>query len=153
MTAPAENSLTATVRLTVPFHDVDPAGLVWHGNYFRYFEEARCAVLDRIGYNYRQMAESGVIWPLADLRSRFTAPVRYHDEITVEARLVEWEYRLVFDYVLRGPDGAVAATGRTVQVPVSMDGGELLIGAPEVLERRIEKALALRDNDGVASHD
>ena len=46
---PIRIDLQATVMLTVPFHDADPAGVAWHGNYFRYFDEARCAMLDRIG--------------------------------------------------------------------------------------------------------
>ncbi len=129
--------LTAEVELTVPFHDVDPAGLVWHGNYFRYFEVARCAALDIIDYSYQQMADSGVIWPVSDLKSRFRSPVRFHDVVRVVARMMEWEYRMVFDYTLSQRDGTVAATGRTVQVPVNMESGELLIGAPAVLAERI----------------
>ncbi|MEM8546835.1 MAG: acyl-CoA thioesterase [Pseudomonadota bacterium] len=131
--------LTAEVELTVPFHDVDPAGLVWHGNYFRYFEAARCAALDLIDYSYRQMADSGVVWPVADLKSRFSSPVRFHDVVRVEAQLKEWEYRMVFDYTLTLADGTVAATGRTIQVPVDMQSGELLIGAPEFLAERIRR--------------
>ena len=34
---------TAEVELTIPFHDVDMMGVAWHGNYFRYFEVARCS--------------------------------------------------------------------------------------------------------------
>lgn len=44
---------TAEVELTVPFHDVDMMGVVWHGNYFRYFEIAREALLNQFNYGYR----------------------------------------------------------------------------------------------------
>ena len=40
---------TAEVELTIPFHDVDMMGVAWHGNYFRYFEVAREALLNQIG--------------------------------------------------------------------------------------------------------
>lgn len=140
------SKLRATVTRTVPFYDVDPAGLTWHGNYFRYFEEARCAVLEQIGYNYREMEASGTFWPLTDARVRFTAPVRYHDRIEVEARLAEWEYRMVFHYELRNPEGNVAATGRTVQVPVDRDSGELLIGTPDFLEECMRRVLERNDD-------
>ncbi|WP_368860434.1 acyl-CoA thioesterase, partial [Klebsiella pneumoniae] len=47
------------VSITVPFHDVDAMEVVWHGNYFRYFEIAREALLDQFDYGYRAMRDSG----------------------------------------------------------------------------------------------
>ena len=38
----------ADVVLTVSFHDCDPMGVVWHGNYFRFFEIGREALLRSI---------------------------------------------------------------------------------------------------------
>ena len=49
----------AEVVLTVSFHDCDPMGVVWHGNYFRFFEVAREALLRSINYSYGEMAASG----------------------------------------------------------------------------------------------
>lgn len=69
---------TAEVELTVPFHDVDMMGVVWHGNYFRYFEIAREALLNQFNYGYRQMKESGYLWPVVDTR------VKYRDVLTFE---------------------------------------------------------------------
>ena len=43
------------VTITVPFHDVDAMGVVWHGNYFRYLEVAREQLLKQFDYGYRQM--------------------------------------------------------------------------------------------------
>ncbi len=59
---------TAEVELTIPFHDVDMMGVAWHGNYFRYFEVAREALLNQFNYGYRQMKESGYLWPVVDAR-------------------------------------------------------------------------------------
>lgn len=56
------DGLTVAVRLSVPFFDLDSAGVVWHGRYFRYFELARARLLDDIGYGYGEMAASGFIW-------------------------------------------------------------------------------------------
>ena len=57
---------TAEVELTIPFHDVDMMGVAWHGNYFRYFEIAREALLNQFNYGYRQMKASGYLWPVVD---------------------------------------------------------------------------------------
>jgi acyl-CoA thioester hydrolase len=44
--------LQAEVEMLVPFFDVDSMDVVWHGHYVKYFEVARCALLERIGHNY-----------------------------------------------------------------------------------------------------
>ena len=56
----------AEVEVLVPFHDIDAMRIVWHGNYFRYFEVARCALLASIDYDYEQMGASGYV--VADRR-------------------------------------------------------------------------------------
>ena len=52
-----EGVLQAEIELVVPFFDVDMMEVVWHGHYVKYFEEARCALLDKLGHNYRQMRD------------------------------------------------------------------------------------------------
>ena len=64
-------SREATVAITVPFHDVDSIGVAWHGHYAKYFEIARCALLDSFGYGYDAMRESGFSWPVIDMRIRY----------------------------------------------------------------------------------
>ena len=51
--------VTASVELTPAFHDLDPMEVVWHGNYIKYLELARCALLQSFDYDYPQMRESG----------------------------------------------------------------------------------------------
>ncbi len=45
----------AEIEIEIPFYDVDSAGIVWHGNYVKYFEVARCVLLDKLNYNYIDM--------------------------------------------------------------------------------------------------
>ena len=84
---PVEN-LTATVSVTVPYQDADPAGVAWHGNYFRYFDLARCALLEIFDYGYERMAESGYVWPVVDTRVRYIRPIYYHQKIAIRATLL-----------------------------------------------------------------
>ena len=63
--------LEAEVDIDVPFHDLDPMQIVWHGRYAQYFEIARCALLDQIGYGYDAMRESGYAWPIIDMRIQY----------------------------------------------------------------------------------
>lgn len=133
--------IEACVDVRVPFHDVDPAGVVWHGHYFKYFELARCALLERLGYNYKEMADSGYVWPVVDLDARFLRPIIYDQSVRVRARLVEWEYRLKMEYRIEDVDGAELGRGQTIQVPVALDTREMVLGSPPILIERVTTAL------------
>ncbi|CAA7627919.1 conserved hypothetical protein [Candidatus Terasakiella magnetica] len=126
--------ISTAVTLKAQFYDLDPMQVVWHGNYPRYLEEARCALLDRIGYNYPQMAASGYVWPIVDLRIKYVRPVRFAQEIRVEATLVEYENRLKIDYrIFDAASGEVLTKASTTQVAVEAASGELCLESPAIL--------------------
>ena len=56
--------LTGEVLIEVPFHDVDAMGVAWHGHYVKYLEIARTAMMRRVGLDFKQMQDWGVIWPV-----------------------------------------------------------------------------------------
>jgi len=120
-------------RIRVPFHDLDPAGIVWHGHYLKYFEVARCELLESFGYNYDRMVESGYAWPVIDMHLRFVKPALFGQEILVTAELAEWEYRLKIDYVIRDLAGARMCKGSTVQVAVAIATREMCLRSPDIL--------------------
>lgn len=138
----SEYQLTASVSLSVPYQDADPAGVAWHGNYFRYFDSARVALLEKLDYSYRQMTESGYGWPIIDTRVRYMQPIHFDQLINVEATLLEWEYRLKIGYEIRDTDGKRLTKGWTVQVAVDLKSGELCLGSPPALLDRLRRSLA-----------
>lgn len=138
---PVRIDLEASVALRVPFHDADPAGVAWHGNYFRYFDEARCALLGRLGYGYRQMMDSGLLWPIVQAEVKFVRALPFDSHITVVARLAEWDYRLKIGYEIFDAEKRRVTTGHTVQVAVDASTGEMHIGTPEALRERLRSYL------------
>lgn len=126
------------IELTPAFHDLDPMTVVWHGNYLKYFELARCALLQRFNYDYPQMKESGFVWPVVDLRTKYVRPARFQQRLLVRAQIVEWENRLKIEYQVRdAQDGQVLTRGYTIQVAVSDATGEMLYVSPPVLFERL----------------
>ncbi len=124
--------------IEVPFHDVDVMRVAWHGHYVKYLEIARCALLDKIDYNYPQMEESGFAWPVIDLRIRYAHPLRFQQKVVVNANVVEWENRLKINYIISDLEtGQRLTKGYTVQVAVDMKGGEMLFESPEILYRKL----------------
>jgi acyl-CoA thioester hydrolase len=134
--------LGAEVRLTIPFQDADPMGVTWHGNYFRYMESARSALLDRIGYNYREMSESGYLWPIVDVRVKYVRPTRFGQEIVVRATLVEYENRLKIRYaVYDAASKEQVLKAHTIQVAVDMECNEMCYCSPDALTSKVLKCV------------
>ena len=130
---------TSLVEILVAFHDIDSMGVVWHGNYMKYFEIARCAVLREIDYDLPQMKNSGYAWPIVDIRSRFVSLVRYGDKLEVTAIIAEWHMRLLIKYlVINKTSQQVATRGQSVQVPLDMKTMTLAFGCPDLLQEKID---------------
>ena len=136
--AKAPSRWSADVEIQVQFYDLDPMEVVWHGNYVKYLEVARCALLDAIGYNYVEMKASGYMWPVIDMNLRYAAPATFGQRLSVRAEIVEWENRLRIDYLVSD-----AATGRrlnrasTSQVAVDIASGEMCFVSPPVLFQKL----------------
>lgn len=134
--------LGAEVQIKVPFYDVDTLHVAWHGHYAKYLEEARCALLDGIDYNYDAMREDGYVWPVIDMHIRYAQPARFGQLIAVRAELVEWQNRLVVNYLI-----ADAATGTrltratTTQIAVHTATGEMQMVSPACMVRAVQAAL------------
>lgn len=127
-------AFTAEILIEVPFHDLDPMEIVWHGNYVRYFERARHALLREFDYDYPQMRESGFGWPVIDMQLRYVRPARFGQLLRVHAELVEWENRLRIRYEIRdAASGERLTRGHTTQVAVDMQNGEMCFVSPPVL--------------------
>ena len=128
----------AEVVIEVPFHDVDVMRVAWHGHYVKYLEIARCALLDKIDYNYPQMEDSGYTWPVIDLRIRYAHPLFFQQKVRVKVSLVEWENRLKLNYLIEDVEtGKRLTKGFTVQVAVDMENGEMLFESPEILYSKL----------------
>jgi acyl-CoA thioester hydrolase len=138
----AQGTLFADVELEVRFHDVDMVGVVWHGHYLRYFENARWALMNRLGYGLDRMLESGYGWPIVELQTRYLNTARFGDQLRVRASLIEWESRLALNYLVSRPrDGARIARARSVQVAVDMRSGELQFASPPDFVAAVREAL------------
>jgi len=125
-------------EIEVPFFDVDSMKIVWHGHYAKYFELARCVLLDKIDYGYMRMVDSGYQWPIIDMRIRYPKPARFGQKITVHADISEWEYRLKINYRIEDKlTGSRLTQGYTYQVAVDMATDEMCYESPAVIWEKL----------------
>lgn len=137
-TAPdAPRPLRCQVRRTVRFEEVDPLGIVWHGCYPSYFEDARVALGDRYGVGYLDFHRENILTPIKQMQVDYVLPLRFGDACTITA-ILHWTEaaRINFEFEIRNPAGDLATTGCTVQLFLNRDGDVLMYPPAFYLEFR-----------------
>ena len=129
-----------TINIKVPFYDVDSMQVVWHGNYVKYLEDARCNLLEKIGYSYEKMRESGYMYPVATMKIKYIKPSIFNQEITITAILKEYETCLIIKYIVKdAKTGEKISTAETMQIAVDMKTLESVYEPSEMLISSVEK--------------
>lgn len=130
--------VSASAEATPQFYDLDPMNIVWHGNYPRFLEVGRVAVMDKIGYGYKEMVESGFAWPIIDMRMRYARPMRLAEPVRITAGIIEWEniLRVVYS-IVDVVTGERVMRASTSQVALSISTNEMQWVAPPVLREKL----------------
>lgn len=129
----------AETTIEVQFYDLDPMNVVWHGNYFKYMEIARCELLKKIKYNYDDMKLDGIMYPIAKTEMKFIKSATFAQELTVKAILEELEPGLNIKYIIKdSATNEVLFKAKTMQICVDVKSGKSLYQAPEKFKRGIE---------------
>ncbi len=103
-----------SIKIKVRYCETDQMGLVHHGSYINYFEEARIAWISNLGLSYSEMEKSGIILPVSKLNVSYLRPVYFDDVLVVSVELTEMPTsRLIFNYTIKNKD-VVVVTGTTV---------------------------------------
>ncbi|MFY0521932.1 acyl-CoA thioesterase [Archangium gephyra] len=112
-------------RIRVIYGDTDQMGVVYHANYFRYFEFSRMELIRARGSSYREMEREGLALPVVEATASYKSPARYEDMLLVRPRVSEVKrVSLTFTYEIfreGGPDTPLC-TGRTVHACVNREG-------------------------------
>ncbi|MEE3711430.1 acyl-CoA thioesterase [Campylobacter sp. CLAX-7218-21] len=103
------------------FFDIDPMGIMWHGNYVKYLEMARCKLLDEIGYNYIKMQDNGFTLPIVKMDLKYINPIYFNEYFIVEISVIECDITLKFKYTLLSKDELTIAKANTTQVAVTLN--------------------------------
>lgn len=132
--------LKVSVEHRVSFSEVDMMGVVWHGNYFKYFELAREEFARRFDVDVENLLKEKVFAPVVKAEIKYKAPVRYGDRILIEAIYnLERQPKFVLSYnVYEKESGRLMATGKTVQIFTKEDGSVYYF-PPPILEKCWER--------------
>lgn len=131
-----------SVEIQVEFYDVDSMQVVWHGNYTKYMEVARCALLRKIGYDYNEMNKSGYLWPVVDMHIKYVRPMTFMQKVRVEITLVEHEICMKLSYkFFDSVSGELLTRAESTQMAVDMNTKESLWACPPCFVEKVNRYL------------
>ncbi|QHE52313.1 thioesterase family protein [Pontibacillus sp. HMF3514] len=114
--------MITTSEVKVRYAETDQMGVVYHANYFVWFEIGRTEFIEDLGFRYHEMEESGVLSPLVDADIQFKRPLRYGQTARVKTWLKEYDgLKVTYGYEILTPEGETAVTGSTKHVCVKKD--------------------------------
>ena len=120
------------MKFTVPFHELDPMQIMWHGNYLKYFDITRSALFANLGVDlYKIFEDSKFLFPVIKSSAKYIYSLRYKDEFICKATLKEAKFKIVVDFEIRlCSDNRICTRGRGEQVAIKMPENELLLKIP-----------------------
>ncbi|PIB37541.1 hypothetical protein BFP72_12610 [Reichenbachiella sp. 5M10] len=124
-----EESISVRAR----FSEVDAMGVVWHGNYLKYFEDGRERLGECCGMSYMNIASHGFFVPIVKVAIDYKSPITFGENIRITCRLIKSRSaKLIHEYeVWNLETDRISCKGRTEQVFLHAENKELELSYPE----------------------
>jgi len=130
--------LTTTARYRVVYADTDQMGVVYYGNYGRFYEIGRAEMVREMGLAYRQLEEMGIGMPVYSVEARYKGGIRYDELVTIETTLHKLPAaRIEFHHRIFNESGKLAHEATVVLVFQDMKTGKI-VRAPKALLNALE---------------
>jgi acyl-CoA thioester hydrolase len=127
------------VKMKVSFFDLDPMQIVWHGNYLKYFDDARMELFDHLGVDLFEFHDrTRYIFPIIRSSVKHIRPLKRGDEFICRATVKDARSKIVVAFEIRlVADGMVCAKGTTEQAAVLSPEMEMVYTIPEEISRAL----------------
>jgi acyl-CoA thioester hydrolase len=120
-------------------HHTDYAGVVWHGSYLNWMEEARIAMFRDVGIEFADLVAMGCDLPVVSLNLNYHQAVLMGRKVCVRSRLEPTQgVRLTWTQNICALDSDLCfVSSRVVNVPVDMERRKIMRKLPPLLEKAI----------------
>ena len=126
-----------SVEMQVPFSHVDMLGVVWHGHYFEYCEQARTQLLRSCDLDTGDLIGSQYLFFVIESKCRHAFPLFYADQIRITAWIKDIEHRISVHYEITNLNhGRRAARAHTILATADLHRN-LLLETPHEIQHRL----------------
>ncbi len=139
-----KKTLVHSSELEVRFSEADPLGIVWHGHFIRYFEEAREAFGAAYGLRYLDLFRQNIVVPIVHVECNYKRILRYGHTVRLETTYVDTPAaKLLFEYTITDLNTReLVADGNTTQVFLDKQSLQLMLTRPAFIDEWKERWLA-----------
>jgi acyl-CoA thioester hydrolase len=122
-------------------HHTDSAGVVWHGSYLSWMEEARVECLRSVGMDYAELVALGCELPVVELSVRYHHSLKMGMKALVKTRMTEAaKPRLCWEYQIQSPEGdRIYLTATVTLVPIDREKGKIVRQLPQTARDALAK--------------
>jgi acyl-CoA thioester hydrolase len=107
--------IKSELKIRMLYAHTDKMGIVYYGRYFEFFEAGRNEFLRKLGYPYSKVESKGYILPVIEAASKYYAPARYDDEVTLYTVLKDIPtVRIKLEYIMENSSKEKLAEGYTI---------------------------------------
>ena len=130
-------------EVKVYYQDTDSYGIVWHGNYLKWYEQARCDLCDELGFPLDKLAaDSGVIFPIVNINLRYKSAAKLYDDLIIETEIKEFtRAKIVFEQIIKNKEDETVYNVAEITAVATDLNGKLIRHLPEDLRKAFEGAM------------
>jgi len=130
--------ITSKTQYRILYADTDMMGVVYYGNYGRFFEMGRTEMIREMGMPYIELEHAGIVMPVYSLESKYRNVLKYDELISIETTVKEVPaVRMEFFHKIYNEDGKLAHEAKVVLVFMDMKTGRP-VRAPKMLTDLLE---------------
>lgn len=138
--------LSSKSRYRILYADTDQMGVVYYGNYAKFYEIGRAEMVRDMGYSYKMLEDSGAFMPIATMSCKYRGSLYYDELITIETTVKEIpQARMVFYHNIYNAKDILVHTAEVTLVFLSKETMRP-VRAPEALVKVMKSVAAWPEN-------
>lgn len=134
------------------YYETDQMKIIHHSNYIRWFEEARIAYFDSVGYSFVKQEQQGIVCPVLTVDANYLKMVHFGETVQIETKLTFYNgVRYSFAYTVRNNLGQTCCTGASTHCFLNPQGNPIRLKkeyplAHEMLTQALQNDIGTNGN-------
>ncbi len=111
--------MISRLDIQLRYADSDQMGVIYHANYFSFYEQGRTNYLRDLGFEYSDIEKNGIIFPIRDVSGKFIKSIFYGEKIHVLTRVHKLtKVKTTYYHEIFNSENELKASGYTTVVCV-----------------------------------
>lgn len=130
-------------EIKVYYQDTDSYNIVWHGNYLKWYEQARCDLCDELGFSLVELSKNeGIIFPIVNINLRYKAPAKLYDNLVIETSIKEFSRaKIIFEQITKNKETNTIYNIAEITAVTTDLNGKLIKNIPEKIKTAFKAAV------------